>query len=371
MTTPTLYPQALAARPAAPATHQTLAALALSLCCAAGLALHTSSAHAASSQAAAASKANAGPQGIVDIAQVEAALARGAILWDVRSADDYKRGHLPGAINFGDAGKVLRDDQKEDFLATPVIEKLFADAGLDPSREIVVYGARGNPYAYFGRFAVRYFGGRQVSVFHDGFEGWQEAGKPVSTAPVQLSPVALKLTPTPALAVSTDQVVQQFNRPGVQVLDVRSRKEFAGDDIRAIRGGHIPGAINIPFEQNWQDPEAPQKLAKKESTNTGGLALKERPALEKLYQDLDRNKETIVYCQSGVRASETAAVLETLGFSKVKVYDSSWLGWAAKLSAPVENETFLNVGALTGQLNGQINTLKRRVDELEKQLAKK
>ena len=365
MTTPTLQPQA---RLAAPAANQTLLALALSLCCAAGLALHTPSAH-ASPQAAAASKADT--QGIVDIAQVEAAQARGAILWDVRSADDYKRGHLPGAINFGDAGKVLRDDQKEDFLPTPVIEKLFADAGLDPSREIVVYGARGNPYAYFGRFAVRYFGGRQVSVFHDGFEGWQEAGKQVSTDPVQLSPVPLKLTPTPALAVSTDQVVQQFNRPGVQVLDVRTRKEFAGDDIRAIRGGHIPGAINIPFEQNWQDPEAPQKLAKKESSNTGGLALKDRPALEKLYQDLDRNKETIVYCQSGVRASETAAVLETLGFTKVKVYDSSWLGWAAKLSAPVENETFLNVGALTGQLNGQINTLKRRVDELEKQLAKK
>ncbi|MDE2585785.1 MAG: hypothetical protein KGN39_10335, partial [Betaproteobacteria bacterium] len=90
-----------------------------------------------------------------------------------------------------------------------------------------------------------------------------------------------------------------------------------------------------------------------------------------LYQDLDRNKETIVYCQSGVRAAETAAVLETLGFSKVKVYDSSWLGWAARLSAPVENETFLNVGALTSQLNGQIAALKRRVDELEKQLAKK
>ena len=260
MTTPTSFPQAQptsqAASQTAPAAHPTLAALALSLCCAAGLALHTPPARAASPQAAAASKPDAGALGIVDIAQVEAALARGAILWDVRSADDYKRGHLPGAINFGDAGKVLRDDQKEDFLPTPAIEKLFADAGLDPSREIVVYGARGNPYAYFGRYAVRYFGGRSVSVFHDGFEGWQEAGKPVSSAPVQLSPVPLKLTPTPALAVSTDQVVQQFNRPGVQVLDVRTRKEFAGDDIRAIRGGHIPGAINIPFEQNWQDPVA-------------------------------------------------------------------------------------------------------------------
>ncbi|WP_334157619.1 sulfurtransferase [Oryzomicrobium sp.] len=349
-----------------------LRTLAVGLFCAAGLVLHAAPSHAADGPAPAKANAAAQPGGrIVDIAQVEAAIARGAIVWDVRSADDYKRGHLPGAINFGDAGKVLRDEQREDFLPTAAIAKAFGDAGLDPRQEVVVYGGRGNAYAYFGGYAVRYFGGRNVSVFHDGFEGWQEAGKPVSTESHQRPKIALTLAPNPAIAATTDEVVKRFNAPGVQVLDVRTRKEFSGDDIRAIRGGHIPGAISIPVEQNWQDPEAPQKLAKKEAANTAGLALKDRSALEALYKDLDRNKETIVYCQSGVRASETAAVLETLGFKEVKVYDSSWLGWAAKLSAPVENETFLNVGALTGQLNAQINALKRRVDELEKQLAKK
>ncbi|MDE2585415.1 MAG: hypothetical protein KGN39_08440, partial [Betaproteobacteria bacterium] len=172
MTIPPRHPQATSA------PSQSLAALALSLCCAASLVLHTSPLQAATPQATLANAADSSVPGIVDLSQVEAARARGAILWDVRSADDYKRGHLPGAINFGDAGKLLRDQQKEDFLPTPVIEKLFSEAGLDPNREIVVYGARGNPYAYFGRFTVRYFGGRQVSVFHDGFEGWQEAGKP-------------------------------------------------------------------------------------------------------------------------------------------------------------------------------------------------
>lgn len=301
---------------------------------------------------------------IIDAAQVEAAMARGAIVWDVRSADDYKRGHLPGAINFGDAGKVLRDEQKEDFLPTPVIEKLFSDAGLDPSREIVVYGARGNAYTYFGSYAVRYFGGRHVSVFHDGFEGWREAGRLVSTEPARRPAVALKLIAQPSLAASTDEVAGSFARPDVQVVDVRTRKEFTGEDIRAIRGGHIPGAVNIPYEENWADPEAAKKLAGKETAKTDGLALKGRQELEALYKDLDRDKETIVYCQSGVRAAETSTVLESLGFRNVKVYDSSWLGWAARLSAPVDNETFLNVGALTGQ----ISALKKQVDELAKRL---
>jgi thiosulfate/3-mercaptopyruvate sulfurtransferase len=304
---------------------------------------------------------------IVESSQLESALARGAILWDVRSAEDYKRGHIPGAINFGDAGKVLRDEQKEDFLPSAVIEKIFAEAGLDPSREIIVYGARGNAYAYFGRYAVRYFGGQQVSVFHDGIEGWREAGKPVAVEPTRLPAITLKLTPVSSLAVSTDEVAKRFNKPGVQVLDVRTRKEFSGDDIRAIRGGHIPGAVNIPYEQNWQDPDAPQKIARKESSNSAGLALKNRSALENLYKDLDRDKETIIYCQSGVRASETSTVLETLGFKNIKVYDSSWLGWAAKLSVPVEDEAFLNVGALTGEMKA----LKQRIADLEKQIATK
>lgn len=302
---------------------------------------------------------------IIDAAQVEAAVARGAIVWDVRAAEDYQRGHLPGAINVGDAGKVLRDEQKEDFLPTATIERIFSEAGLDPDKEIVVYGARGNPYAYFGGYAVRAFGGKNVRVFHDGFEGWQEAGKPVATTATRLPRVALTLKPVPSLASSTDEVLQAVARPGVQILDVRTRKEYAGEDIRAIRGGHIPGAINIPFEENWRDASAPQKIARQETKGTEGLALKSRPELEALYQALDRNKETIVYCQSGVRAAETSTVLESLGFSNVKVYDSSWLGWAAKLSAPVENETFLNVGLLTGQ----IGALKRQVGELERKLA--
>ena len=341
--------------------------LAVGLFCLAGLLLHTAPAHATEPSRATAQQPGSH---IISVTEVEAAIARGAILWDVRSAEDYAQGHLPGAINFGDVGKVLRDEQKEDFLPTASIATIFGNAGLDPRQEVVVYGGRGNAYAYFGGYAVRYFGGHHVSIFHDGIDGWRDAGKPVATEPAQRAKIALTLTPNPALAATTAEVAARFNSPSVQVVDVRTRKEFSGEDIRAIRGGHIPGAINIPVEQNWRDPETPQKLAKKEVSDTAGQTLKNRSALAAIYQGLNRHKETIVYCQSGVRAAETATVLESLGFTDVKVYDSSWLGWAAKLSAPVENETFLNVGALTSQLSGQINTLKRRVDDLEKQLAR-
>jgi thiosulfate/3-mercaptopyruvate sulfurtransferase len=88
--------------------------------------------------------------------------------------------------------------------------------------------------------------------------------------------------------------------------------------------------------------------------------------LKRLYAKLDPKKETIVYCQSGARASETAGVLQQLGFTNVKVYDSSWLGYGNTLDAPAENVTFFNVGLL----NARISALQERINQLEKELAK-
>jgi thiosulfate/3-mercaptopyruvate sulfurtransferase len=97
------------------------------------------------------------------------------------------------------------------------------------------------------------------------------------------------------------------------------------------------------------------------------MALKNQTDLKQLYAKLDPDKETVVYCQSGVRASETATVLKTLGFKKVKVYDSSWLGWGNNLKAPAEEETFLNVGALSAKMAAMQN----KITELEEALKNK
>ena len=95
------------------------------------------------------------------------------------------------------------------------------------------------------------------------------------------------------------------------------------------------------------------------------MSLKPAEDLKRLYARLDSNKETIVYCQSGARASETAGVLQQLGFTNVKVYDSSWLGYGNTLDAPADNVTFFNVGLL----NSRISALQERINQLEKELA--
>jgi thiosulfate/3-mercaptopyruvate sulfurtransferase len=298
---------------------------------------------------------------IVDLQYVKAAQQRGAIIWDVRASNQYLEGHIPGAINFGDIGTVLRDPNREDFIDLAEINAIFNKAGLDIYKEIVVYGSRGNPYSYFGLFTIHYFGGKQAKVFHDGIDGWADAGLPIEKTSSTLGSINIKLAPQENLVVSNEQMRKLYNNQSVQVVDARTFNEFKGNDIRAIRGGHIPGAISIPYEQNWKDPATGSKLAKKEVKTNAGMSLKTKDELNALYAKLDPNKETVVYCQSGVRAAETATVLQNLGYKNVKIYDSSWLGWASHLASPVADETYLNVG----MLNARIAAMQNKINELE------
>jgi thiosulfate/3-mercaptopyruvate sulfurtransferase len=304
---------------------------------------------------------------IVDTAYVEQALARGAIVWDAREAADYAAGHIPGAVNFGWVGKVFRDPNREDLPAVPEAEKIFGAAGVDPvGKEVIVYTRKGDPFAYYGVHAMQYYGAKQTKVYHGGIDDWKTAGKPVTKEATTLPPVVVQLAAQDRLVLWNKDMLERVRAGGAQILDVRTPREYVGDDIRAVRGGHVPGAVNIPHEQNWQDPQTAAKLTRKEVQTRDGMALKDEAALRALYAKLDPGKETIVYCQSGVRASQTATVLRTLGFRDVKVYDPSWLGYAGMLAAPAENEVFVNVGAL----NSKIATLESQVKGLEEELAK-
>lgn len=304
---------------------------------------------------------------IVDTAAVEQALQRGAVVWDARGDAEYAAGHIAGAVHFGAAGDLFRDPNREDPPSAAVAAQLFGSAGIDIlQRDIVVYAAKGDPIAYFAARMVEYYGGRHAQVYHGGIDDWRAAGKPLSTQPTRLPPIRLALSAERRGTLWTQDVIDRVRAGGAQIVDTRTAREFEGDDIRAIRGGHIQGAVNIPYEANWRDPAALGKLAARQVSDRHGMTLKPTEDLRKLYGGLDPAKETIVYCQSGVRASETAAVLRELGFRDVKVYEPSWLGYAGVLTAPAGNEVFVNVGAL----NGQIASLQNRLRALETELAR-
>ena len=160
------------------------------------------------------SLANAQQQApIIQIDQMQEAVARGAIIWDVRDEKSYLEGHIPGAINIGEVGSVLRDPNKEDYIPTAQIQKMFNAAGLDVNQEIVVYGARGNPYTYFGLYTINYFGGKKAQIYHDGIDGWKQARLPIQKERQTLPPVSVVLVAQPQLVVLSLIHISEPTRP--------------------------------------------------------------------------------------------------------------------------------------------------------------
>jgi thiosulfate/3-mercaptopyruvate sulfurtransferase len=263
-----------------------------------------------------------------------------------------------------DIQAVLREAATEDYVALEEIERALSETGIDPGREIVLYGSKAHTAPYFGYVTLRWLGAEKVFVYHGGIDDWKSASRPVATDMVRLPAVAFRVRLEPRLLVSTREVLARLNAPNVQIVDARTMREYKGDDIRALRGGHIPGAVNIPYEANWVDPDTPRKLMRRQVTSKDGMNLKPRQALAELYSKLDPDKETIVYCHSGVRASQTAVVLKELGFRDVKVYDSSWMAYGNSFEAPVDNVTYFNVARVSNMLNA----LQARIDQLEAEL---
>lgn len=303
---------------------------------------------------------------VVTTDTVSEALAEGAILWDVRETDAYAEAHIPGAVNVGiRVCSKLRTPMNWDYVSIESITSRLGEWGIDPGREIVVYGDKGSACPYFIQVSLELIGAHSAHVYHGGIDDWRAAGLPLTSDVSKLPPLTLALEEQPGVLVTTEEVTAAIGRSDVQILDVRSPKEFAGQDIRALRGGHVPGAINIPYEQNWVDPAALIKSMADPAASRDGFALKSTEELRTVYETLDPDRETIIYCQSSPRASVSATVLKDLGFGDVRVYDSSWVGYGNRFDLPAENETFFDIYALTRSLGA----MQTRIEDLEKQLS--
>jgi thiosulfate/3-mercaptopyruvate sulfurtransferase len=251
----------------------------------------------------------------------------------VESDEDYllyETGHIPGAVKV-DWFTTLQDPVRRDFLSKEDFEQLCSEAGISNDTTIVFYGDKSNWFATYALWLFRYYGHEKVKIMDGGRAKWAEEGRPM-TKDVPEYPR------TEYTAKEPDESVRAYREDIFKhidahqpLVDVRSPEEFRGELLHmpgypqegATRGGHIPGAANIPWSK---------------ATNEDGT-FKSVEELKKLYQDhgITPDKDVIAYCRIGERSSHTWFVLtKLLGYENVRNYDGSWTEWGNLVNVPIE-----------------------------------
>jgi thiosulfate/3-mercaptopyruvate sulfurtransferase len=243
----------------------------------------------------------------------------------------YDSGHVKGAIGL-DWRKDLQARPVRDMLPKAELEKLLSSKGISNENTIVVYGDNNNWFAAWFVWNLKYYGHKDARLMNGGRKKWQDEGRVQSTDAPSIKPASYTAgQPDKSIRALRDQVLGDLGKAGVALVDVRSPKEYSGELLApenlpqegAQRGGHIPGAANIPWAQ----------AVREDGT------FKPASELRELYEakGVTSEKAVIAYCRIGERSSHTWFVLHyLLGYPNVRNYDGSWTEWGSLIGAPIE-----------------------------------
>jgi thiosulfate/3-mercaptopyruvate sulfurtransferase len=279
------------------------------------------------------SQGYAHPEYLVDTAWVAAHLDDPQVRL-IESDEDillYDAGHIPGAVKI-DWFTTLQHPLRRDFLSKQEIEKLCSELGIANDTTLVFYGDKSNWFACYALWLFAYYGHERLKIMDGGRTKWQQEGRPTSKEVPSFPRTRYTAKdPDRTIRAFREQVFQQVEarRP---LVDVRSPQEYSGELLSmpnypqegATRGGHIPGAMNIPWSK---------------AANPEDGTFKSADELRQLYLSagIRPDEEIIAYCRIGERSSHTWFVLKyLLGYPRVKNYDGSWTEWGNLVNAPIE-----------------------------------
>lgn len=242
----------------------------------------------------------------------------------------YREAHVPGALCL-DWRLDLQDPVSRDIPSREAIVELWRRVGMSSESTVVLYGDRSNWWAAFAFWLFRYYGARRLRLLDGGRQAWLNEGRPLETA-APSGQTAAPEAPAPrrrrALRASWRDAVEAM-RNGVQLVDVRTPAEFRGEVFtepgyaseRAQRAGHIPSAINVPWDVAIDA--------------NGKLHSDERLRAIFAEHGVDFDAPIITYCRIGERSAHTWFVLhEVLGLG-TRNYDGSWAEWGSMIGMPV------------------------------------
>jgi thiosulfate/3-mercaptopyruvate sulfurtransferase len=246
------------------------------------------------------------------------------LLLDLRPAERFAPGHLPGSIHLDLWGLSLIDTSQAPLRAFMwMIGHLFALRGVTPDRPVVVYEDDSGVRAARAFWFLEYLGHPDVRLLDGGVRAWSRGSGPMTTECVTPAPSEWHGTPQAERLATWQDVRDRLGSPDVTVLDTRSEAEYFGELVRARRGGAIPGAINVEWKRNLREDgtfKSPDELAAMYAA-----------------AGITPDREVVTYCQGGYRAAHAYIALELLGFPRVRNYTGSWKEWGDRDDLPIEN----------------------------------
>lgn len=274
------------------------------------------------------------PEVLVSTDWVAQHLADTASIRLIESNEDvllYATGHLHNAVHI-DWQTDLQDPDVRDYIDAASFARLCSEHGIRKDTTVIFYGDKSNWWACYAFWVFKLFGHADCRIMNGGRAKWLAEGRVVTTeAPSYASTVYEAREPDTSIRAFRDGVMRHMEA-GRPLVDVRSPQEYIGEVTHmagypqegAMRGGHIPGAVNVPWSRASHED----------------ATFKSRDLLAAIYideQGLRPQDETIAYCRIGERSSHTWFVLRyLLGFNKVKNYDGSWTEWGNLVGAPIE-----------------------------------
>ena len=242
----------------------------------------------------------------------------------------YDEGHIGGAVGWNWATQ-LQDQVQRDVISKDDLEELLAASGIGNDTHVVLYGDNNNWFAAYALWLLELYGHDQVSLMDGGRVKWIADGRPLTTDAPSVGRAGYTASEQDAsLRAQRDEVIAAVEAQAPQLVDVRSPAEFAGEIISppglpetAQRGGHIPGAINVPWAR---------------AVNEDGT-FRSADELREIYggAGVSEGDPAIAYCRIGERSSHTWFVLKyLLGHEDVKNYDGSWTEYGSLIGVPIE-----------------------------------
>ena len=245
------------------------------------------------------------------------------LLIDLRPADAFASGHIPGAVHLDLFGVSLIDTDPAPLKAFMwMIEHLFASRGVSGATPIVVYDEQSGIRAARAFWFLEYFGHPSVRLLDGGFGAWSAAGLPVSRDAAPATVTEWKGSRDQKAIATWQDVRSAIGQPARVLLDTRTDGEYCGTTVRAARGGAVPGAVHIEWTRNL-GPDG---------------AFKPADELRRMYEQagVTPDREVITYCQGGYRAAHSYLALRLLGYPRVRTYLGAWKEWGDRIDLPVE-----------------------------------